>query len=131
MGPRSHKPIVDMSTLATTLLAQFEAATRAGDFGAVRQTLARCATAVTDGEFEAGEAGLILVAGREANWAIRDRRHVELSVQAAKAAETRRRANQARIPLASDEFKRLDDRDWTTQLLAAGNKQKGHTRKGR
>jgi hypothetical protein len=120
-----------MSTLARTLLAQIEAAKRAGDFGVVRQALARCATAVTDGEFEAGEAGLILVAGREANKAIRDGRHAELIVKAAKAAETRRRADQARIPLALEQFKRLDDRNWTTQLLAAGNTQKGRTRKGR
>src|SRR5258707_104851 len=98
MGPRSHKPIVDMSTLATTLLAQFEAATRAGDFGAVRQTLARCATAVMDGEFEAGETELILRAAREANKALRDGgRRAELIVKAAKAAETKRRADQARV----------------------------------
>ena len=120
-----------MSTLARTLLAQIEAAKRAGDFGAVRHALARCATAVTAGEFEAGEAGLILVAGQEANKAIRGGRHAELTVKAAKAAETRRRAGQARIPLALEQFKRLDDRDWTTQLLAAGNTQKGRTQKRR
>ena len=117
-----------MSTLARTLLAQIEAAKRAGDFGAVRHALARCANAVTAGEFEAGEAGLILVAGQEANKAIRAGRHVELTV---KAAETRRRAGQAHIPLALEQFKRLDDRDWTTQLLAAGNTQKGRTQKRR
>ena len=120
-----------MSTLARTLLAQIEAAKRAGDFGAVRHALARCADAVTAGEFDAGEAGLILVAGQEANKAIRAGRHVELTVKAAKAAETRRRAGQARIPLALEQFKRLDDRDWTTQLLAAGNTQKGRTQKRR
>jgi hypothetical protein len=120
-----------MSTLATALLVQIQAARRAGDFGAVRQALARCATAVTAGVFEAGEAGLIQVAAREANWAIRDGRHAELIVKAATAAETRRRADQARISLALEQFKRLDDRDWTTQLLAAGNTQKGRTRKGR
>jgi hypothetical protein len=121
-----------MSTLATILLAQIEAATRARDFGVVRQTLARCATAVMEGEFEAGEAGLILLAAREANRAMRDAgRRAELIVKGATAAETKRRADQARVILASDEFKRLDDRDWTTQLLAAGNTQKGHTRKGR
>jgi hypothetical protein len=60
--------------------------------------------------------------------AIRDGRHAELIV---KAAETRRRADQARIPFALEQFKRLDDWDWTTQLLAAGNTQKGRKRKGR
>ena len=120
-----------MSTLATALLAQIEAATGAGDFAAVRKALARCATAVTAGEFEAGEAGLILVAAQEANKAIRDGRHADLIVKAAEAAETRRRADQARVALALDQFKSLDDRDWTTQLLAAGNAQKGRARKGR
>ena len=117
-----------MSTLARTLLAQIEAAKRAGDFGAVRHALARCANAITAGEFEAGEAGLILVAGQEANKAIRAGRHVELTV---KAAETRRCAGQARISLALEQIQRLDDRDWTTQLLAAGNTQKGRTQKRR
>ena len=120
-----------MSTLARTLLAQIEAAKRAGDFGAVRHALARCANAVTAGEFEAGEAGLILVAGQEAYQAIRDGRHAELIAKAAKAAETRRRADHARFALTLDHIKRLDDRDWTTQLLAAGNAQKARTRKGR
>ena len=120
-----------MSTLATALLAQIETAKRAGDFGAVRQTLARCATAVMAGEVEAGEAGLILVAAREAKEAIRDGLHAELIVKAAKAAETRRRADQARIPLTLDQIKRLDARDWATQLLAAGIKQMGRTRKAR
>ena len=120
-----------MSTLGTALLAQIEAATRAGDFGAVKQTLARCATGVVEGEFEARETELILRAAREANKAMRDaRRRVEF-VKVTKAAETKRRAEQVRVTLALDQFKRLDDRDWTTQLLAAGNKQKGRTRKGR
>ena len=116
-----------MSTLGTALLAQIEAANRARDFGAVRRALARCATAVTAGEFEAGEAGLILVAAQEANKAMRDGRHAELTVN---AAETRRRADQASIPLALEQFKRLDDWNWTTQLLAAGCTQKSRTRKG-
>ena len=121
-----------MSTVGTALLAQIEAATRAGDVGAIKQTLARCATGVMEGEFEARETELILRAAREANKAMHDaRRREELTVKAAKAAETKRGADQARVTLASDEFKRLDDRDWTTQLLAAGNKQKGNTRKGR
>ena|SRR5437762_876245 len=120
-----------MSTLATALLAQIEAAKRAGDFGVVRRALARCATAVTAGEFEAGEAGLILVAGREANSAIRGGRHAELIVKATKTAETKRRADRARVALTLDQLKRFDDRDWTTQLLAAGNTQKGCARKGR
>jgi len=68
------------------------------------------------------------VATQEANKSIRDGRHAELIV---KAADTRRRADQTRIPLALDQFKRLGDWDWTTQLLAAGNTQKGRTRKGR
>ena len=120
-----------MSTLAKVLLAHIEAATRVGDFGAVRQAIARCASAVTAGEFDAGEAGRILAAGQEANKAIRDERHAELIAKAARAAETRRRTNQSRIPLTLDHIKRLDDRDWATQLLAAGNAQKGHARKGR
>ena len=120
-----------MSRLATALLAQIEAAKRAGDFGAVRQASARCATAVTAGEFEAGEVGLILVAAQEASKAIRVGRHAELIAEAAKAAETRRRADHAGVALALDQFKSLDDRDWTTQLLAAGNTQKGRARKGR
>jgi hypothetical protein len=65
---------------------------------------------------------------REANKVMRDAElRAELIV---KAAETKRRADQARVTLASDEFRRLNDRDWTTQLLAAGNTQKGRTRKG-
>jgi hypothetical protein len=120
-----------MSTLARVLLTQIDGATRAGDFGAVRQALARCATALVAGEFEAGEAGLILLAAREASRAMRDAgRRAELIVKAAKAAETKRRADQARVALALDQFKRLDDLDWTTQLLAAGSMQKGRTRKG-
>ena len=86
--------------------------------------MARCATAVMTGEFEAGEAGLILVAAREANNAVRDGRRAEL-IASAKAAETRRRADHARVALTLEQFKRLDDRNWTTQLLAAGNSAKG------
>ena len=81
--------------------------------------------------FEAGEAGLILVAAQEANKAIRDRRNAELILKAEKAAETRRRADQARVALTLEQITRFDDRDWTTQLLAAGNTQKGRMRKGR
>ena len=117
-----------MSTLARELLAQIDGATRAGDPRALRQAMARCATAVAAGEFEAGEAGLILVAAQEAYKAIRDGRVAELI---AKAAETRRGADHARVALTLDHIKRLDDRNWTTQLLAAGNAQKERTRKGR
>ena len=120
-----------MSTLARALLAQIEAATDAGDFGAVRRALARSTIGGMEGEFEAGDAELILRAAREANKAIHDTgRRVELIAKAAKASETRRCADQARVALALDQFKRLDDRDWTTQLLAAGSTQKGRTRKG-
>jgi hypothetical protein len=121
-----------MSTLATALLAQIEAAKRAGDLGAVRQALARSATGITQGEFEAGEAGLILRAAHEANRAMHGAvQRMELIDKAAKAAETKRRADHARVALTLDQIKRLDDRDWATQLLAAGNKQKGCARKGR
>jgi len=59
-----------MSTLAMALLAQIEAAKRAGDLGAVRQALARSATGITQGEFKVGEAALILQAALEANEAM-------------------------------------------------------------
>jgi hypothetical protein len=122
-----------MSTFGTVLLAQIEVATHAGDFGAVKQTLARCATGIAEGEFEAGETELILRAARVANEAMHHaRQRAELVVKVTKGAETKRCIDETRITLASDRFKRLDDRDWTTQLLAAGNKQqKGHTRKSR
>jgi hypothetical protein len=121
-----------MSALARALVARIEAATRASDFGAVGQTLTRCATGVKEGEFEAGEAGLILRAAQEAKKAMRDAvRRMELIDKAAKVAETKRRADQARVTLALEQFKRLDDRNWTTQLLAAGNTQKGRTQKRR
>ena len=114
------------------LLAQIEGTTRAGDLGALRQALARCATAVTAGEFEAGEAGTILLAVREANRAMRDsQRRAESIAKAAKTAEMKHCANHARVALTLGHIKRLDDRDWTTQLLAAGNAQKGRMRKGR
>ena len=48
---------------------------------------------------------------------MRDAGHVELIV---KATQTKRCVDQARITLALDQFKRLDDWDWSTQLLAAG-----------
>ena len=121
-----------MSTLARALIAQIEAATRAGDFGAVGKTLARCATGVMQGEFDADEAGLILRAAREANYALRSAaRRMELIDKAAKAAGTRRRADQARVALTLDQIKGFDDRNWTTQLLVAGNAQKGRLRKGK
>ncbi len=121
-----------MGTLATALLAEIEVATHAGDFDAVKQTLARCASGIVEGEFEEGERALILRAAREANKAMHDAgRRAEWIAKAADAAETKRCADQERIALALDRFKRLDDRDWTTQLLAAGNAQKGHARKGR
>jgi len=121
-----------MSTLARALIAQIEAATRAGDFGAVGQTLARCATGVMHGEFDAGEAGLVLRAAREADDALRKVvRRTELIDKATKAAEARRHANKALGALTLDQLKRFDDRNWTTQLLAAGNTQKGRLRKGK
>ena len=52
-----------------------------------------------------------------------------MSVKVTKAAETKRRGERAPVALTLDQIKRLDDRDWATQLLAAGNKQKAHTRK--
>ena len=120
-----------MSTLVRALLAQIEAATGAGDFGAVRRALARSTIGVMEVEFEAGEAGLIFRASREANKAIYDtRRRMELIARAGKAGETRRCADQVRVALALDQLKRLDDRNWTTQLLAAGSTQKGRVRKG-
>ena len=94
-----------MSTLARELLAQIDGATRAGDLRAVRQALARCATAVMADEFEAGEAGPILVAAQEAHRAIRDGRDAELIAKAAKAAETRRGADHARVALTLDHIK--------------------------
>jgi hypothetical protein len=120
-----------MSTLATALLAQIEGATLAGNLGAVRQAMARCATAVMAGEFEAGEAGLILVAAQEAHRAIRDGRDAELIAKAAKTAEMKHCANHARVALTLDHIKRLCDWNWTTQLLAAGNAQKGRMQKRR
>jgi hypothetical protein len=119
-----------MSTFGTALLAQIEAAMRACDVGAIKQTLARCATGIVEGEFEAGETELILRAAREANKAMRDaRRRVESTVKVTKAAETKRRADQARVTLKLDQFKGLDDRDWTTQSFAAGNTRKERTPK--
>jgi len=118
-----------MSRLARALLAQIDAARRAGDFDAVKQTLARSSTGITQGEFEVGEAALILRAAQEANETMLGAaRRMELMDKAAKAAEMKRRADQARVPLTLDQIKRLDDRDWATQLLAAGNAQKGHLR---
>ena len=128
---KSENQLATVSIAAHALLAQIEAATRARDFDAVKQTLARCATGVMEGDFEAGEAELINEAGRKANKAMRGAvRRKELTVKAAKAAETKRCVDQARITLALDQFKRLDDRDWTTQLFAAGNTKKGSARKG-
>ncbi len=121
-----------MSTLGRALIAQIEAATRAGDFGAVGKMLARCATGVMEDEFDARQAGLILRAAREANFALRNvARRMELIDKAAKAAGTRRRADQARVALTLDQIKGFDDRNWTTQLLAAGNNQKRRLRKGK
>jgi hypothetical protein len=121
-----------MSTLARAMIAQIEAATGAGDFGAVRQALARCGTAITAGEFDAGEAELLLRAAGEANNALRDAaRRMELIGKATKAAETKRRADQAGVALTLNQLKGFGDRDWTTQLLAAGNTQKGRLRKGK
>ena len=139
-----------MSTLAMALLAQIEGAARAGDFGAVRHALARCAIGVSRSEFEAGEAGTILLAVREANRAMRDsqrrsesiakaaktaemkhcanramrdsQRRSESIAKAAKTAEMKHCANHARVALTLDHIKRLCDWNWTTQLLAAGNK---------
>ena len=89
-----------MSTLARELLAQIDGATRAGDPRALRQAMARCATAVAAGEFEAGEAGLILVAAQEAYKAIRDGRVAELIAQGCRN-ETRRRSRARRIDVRS------------------------------
>ena len=88
-----------MSTLARELLAQIDGATRAGDPRALRQAMARCATAVAAGEFEAGEAGLILVAAQEAYKAIRDGRG-GANRQGCRN-ETRRRSRARRIDVRS------------------------------
>ena len=99
-----------MSMLGTALLAQIEAATGAGDFGAVKQTLARCATGIVEGEFEPSETELILRAARVANKSMHDaRRRAGVIVKASKAAEAKRCADQTRVTLALDQVKRLDD----------------------
>ena len=119
------------SIAAHALLAQIDAATCSGDAGAVRDALARCATGLVTGEIDASNAALVCQAGKSANKAMRDAvRRMALIVKVAKAADTKRCVDQATsITLLSDQFKRLNDRDWATQLLAAGNTKKGGARK--
>ena len=57
--------------------------------------------------------------------------HIEGATRVGDFGAVRRRADQARIPLRLEQIKRLDDRNWATQLLAAGNSQKGHAQKRR
>jgi hypothetical protein len=94
--------------------------------------LARCATGVMDGKFDVAEAGLINQAGRKASKAMRDViRRRQLIVKVPKVSEKRRRVDRVTsITLQADHFKRLDDRDWTVQLLAAANAHTKRPRKG-
>jgi hypothetical protein len=104
------RPAQSTSVAASALVAQIEAATRAGDAGSIRRALAQCAVDVIAGEIDLRGAQAVNRAGRKANKAMRDaHRRIELVAKVATAAEKARRIDMATsITLPAGQFKRIE-----------------------
>lgn len=106
---------------AQRLVDQINAATKAGDAGAIRRTLANCALAVDAGEISASDGEAVVSAARAGNKTVRAAaQQMRLELRLSAALNRQPKLEQATsIRLMPDQFERIDQANLGTQLLAA------------